>query len=99
VAAVVVAPVAVAVTAVAVAATVAGVAVVVVVEIAETAAIAGTAGSPLVSPVFAPLLLTKIVLRLGFAFRPVASPQMLSLPSASLSFALLALVRFIHSPL
>ena len=73
-----VAPVAVAVTAVAVAATAAGVAVVVVVEIAETAVIAGTAGSLLVPPVFAPLLLTKIVLRLGFAFRPVASPQMLS---------------------
>jgi len=61
-----------------VAAIVAGAAAVAVVEIAETAAIVGTAGSSLVHPIFAPLLLTKIVLRLGFAFRPVASPQMLS---------------------
>jgi hypothetical protein len=70
-------------------------------EIAETVAIAGTAGSRsfIVSPVFAPLLLTKIVLRLGFAFRPVASPQTLSLVLApNPSFGLSDAYGFIHRP-
>ena len=94
-----VAPVEVAVTAVVVVATAEAVAVVAAVEIAETAAIAGTAGSLIVSSVFAPLLLTKIVLRLGFAFRPVASLQMLSrvLPPNPL-LASPTLHGFIHRP-
>jgi hypothetical protein len=99
VAAVVVAPVAVAVTAVAVAATVAGVAVVVVVEIAETAAIAGTAGSPLVSPAFATSI-NQNSITLGVRFPPGGLPaNAVALPSAYPSFALLAIIRFIHSPL